>query len=218
MTSTAYTTEWIKYPDIKDHCIEIGAKLKPGRTLYTLPVIHDSRGGGVVISDSVDIAEYLDTAYPDTPILLPKGTKPLQLAFSKAFLSNIRGLYPIILPATHSILDPRSQEYFRHTREKIYGKKLEEFSPVGVIRDGHWKQLKDGLDVVDGWLADTFASDGKYLVGDSPKFVDIVLVARLMWMKVVLGENSEEWKDLSRWNGGRWNKVLQMFEKYARVV
>jgi glutathione S-transferase len=200
------------------HCIRIGVKptsFKSGRPLYTLQVIHDPHHGGAVISDSTVIAEHLDTKYPDTPVLFPKGTKALQLAFSRAFLSNLPGLYPVILPATYSTLDHYGQEYFRRTREKIYRKTLEEFSPVGVVRDGHWKQLKDGLDVADRWLAGT--PEG-YLIGNSPLYVDIVLAARLMWMKAVFAEDSKEWKDISGWNGGRWGRTLQMFDKYAKVV
>ncbi|PSR72266.1 hypothetical protein PHLCEN_2v11858 [Hermanssonia centrifuga] len=78
-----YRTEWVEYPDIEVLCIRIGApptSTKHGRPRYTLPVIYDPSTNSV-ISDSVDIAKYLDETYPDTPKLLPAGTEAFQAMF-----------------------------------------------------------------------------------------------------------------------------------------
>jgi hypothetical protein len=78
-----YRTVWVEYPDIKPLSLEIGAAPTShnadGAAFYTLPAIHDPNTGKT-ISDSFDIAQYLDVTYPERPVL-PLGTEGLQSAF-----------------------------------------------------------------------------------------------------------------------------------------
>jgi len=212
-----YKTEWVEFPDIEALCIKIGAKhtrLKrdgSGRPLYTLPVIHDPRHG--VIADSAAIAEYLDSAYP-THVLFPNGTKALQLAFESTLVANISGVWPVAVLANYSVLNSRSQEFYRRTREVENGKKLEELAPPGPVREKFWNELKGGLEVIDGWLK---KEDG-YVMGETISYADFVVAARFIWMRTVFGEQSSEWKDLATWNGGRWERLLKSLEQYTTVV
>jgi glutathione S-transferase len=127
-------------------------------------------------------------------------------------------LHKIIIPESYGRLNEASRPYFRRTREAFVGKKLEEFSPIGPERDRHWRGIKDGVDVVDGWLAKDSEEGQAYIFGDAPGYADIILASRLMWMKVVFGEDSELWKDVCSWNGGRWERILKSMEKYESVV
>lgn len=90
---------WVEYSDIGtseslsrdlsyDACAfaealakKIGAKpteYKEGnRPWYTLPIIYDPLTK-TVVTDSFDIAIYLDRQYPSTPVVFPPGTIALQ--------------------------------------------------------------------------------------------------------------------------------------------
>jgi glutathione S-transferase len=213
---------WVEYPDIEGVCSKLGAKRTSflsdgsGGKFYTLPVIHDSRTNAVV-SDSWDIAEYLDATYPDTPRLFPKGSQALQHSFTSAFKLQLDVIWFFIMPAAFDRLNEASKPYFRAAREGFFGKKLEDFSPVGPVRDEQWKAVKGALDVVDYWLARGVPGQA-YIAGDSPSFVDFVVGARFMWMKLVFGEDSQLWKEISSWHGGRWGMMLKSVSKYETVV
>jgi glutathione S-transferase len=218
----AYKTVWVEYPDIKDLCARLGAKPTSfmsdgtGTKYPTLPVIHDGRTNAVV-SDTIDIALYLDEAYPDTPPVFPKGTKTLQLGFITAFRLKLDVIYIPIMPLVYPMLNEASKPFFRQSREALFGMKFEDFSPVGPVRDEQWKAVKGALDVADRWLAKG-DSDQAYIIGESPSFADFVIAARFLWIKLVLGEDSQLWKDVSSWNGGRWNSILKSMERYETVV
>lgn len=89
MKGLAYRTVWVEYPDIAS----LHAKLRLPRAgntsglgsnqdnkpFYGLPVIYDPMTDRVV-SDSQNIAQYLEETYPTArgPLLFPSGTKGLQ--------------------------------------------------------------------------------------------------------------------------------------------
>jgi len=120
-----------------------------------------------------------------------------------------------MLPATHANLGPSGQGYYRATVEKLIGKKLEDFSPSGPVRDECWKQVKQWFNVVDGWLK---LEEGPYFMGNTISFTDIILVSYLTWIRKVLGEESEEWKDIICWHSSRWGKLAEAFDVWATVV
>jgi glutathione S-transferase len=220
MKGLEYRTVFVDFPDIESLCIKLGAKptgLKRDSSRsprYTLPIIHDPRHGHEVISDSFAIAEYLNNTYSSTLKSFPSGTKALQAAFIATFEKNVK-LWPIMLPATHDNLSVAGQDYYRKTVETFLGRKLEELSPPGPVRDQCWKEVKQWFDVVDGWFQ---LEEGQYFMGDKISFVDIVLASYLTWIKTMLGEGSDEWKEIISWNNHRWEKLSEAFDPWATVT
>lgn len=214
-----YKTVWVEYPDIEPLCKKIGAKpteVVAGVPRYTLPVIHDPTHNAV-IANSIDIARYLEAMYPDTTPLFPGGLHGLHEAFQDAHQRiALRGIYHIMLPVTHTKLNPVSEVYFRRTREAKFGKKLEEFSPLGPQRDAHWAQVEEGHGVADGWLSKN--EKGTYVMGETMSYADVTIAAYLLWVKAIFGVGSEEWKDILEWQGGRWASFLAQFEKYEQII
>lgn len=108
-----YKTVWLEYPDIEPTFRSIGAipiSPKPDGSgpFYTLPVIVDpSRrtpsGGPTIITDSWNIAEYLDNVYPSPGLLFPEGTKALQALFLNHVTTTL--FYPIVRILTPPLLD-----------------------------------------------------------------------------------------------------------------
>ncbi|EDR03530.1 uncharacterized protein LACBIDRAFT_295178 [Laccaria bicolor S238N-H82] len=214
-----YRTEWVEYPDIEPLCIERGipptSYWADGKPHYTLPAIHDP-STGTYIADSLLIAEYLDKTYPDTPRIFPRGLEALQLGFVKSFMTQLDSIWTSIIPQIANHLSPRSLEYFRRTREKSFHKQLEDIAPVGQAQSEAWDLFKRGLDVVNGWLEKNSAS-GPFVMADTVSWADFAVGGYLIWMKIVWGEDSQQWKDISSWGEGRWGALIEGLEKYSEI-
>ncbi|KAF8965876.1 hypothetical protein BDZ97DRAFT_1810125 [Flammula alnicola] len=212
-----YKTEWIEYPDIEEHCKKFGiletSKNTDGRPHYTLPAIHDP-STGVYLADSFLIAEYLEKTYP-TPSLFPHNTLGLQTPFNDTYGGQMDALWNFILPATCLVLNPPSEEYFRRTREKLFGTTLEDLVPKGENAVVEWAKYKDGLGKVDTWYA---KSGGPFLIGDAVSWADFVVAAYLIWLRIIWGEDSQQWKDITSWHQGRWKILIDNLKKYETIV
>ena len=53
--------------------------------------------------------------------------------------------------------------------------------------------------------------------GEQVIYADVTVAAFLKWMQVILGQESEEWKDALSWDGGRWARFLSKFDQYGTV-
>ena len=195
----AFKTEWVEYPDIEALCKKIGAPptwtKSDGSALYTLPVIYDPHTK-TVVEESFKIAKYLDETYPDTPRLIPDNTAGLQSGFRMGFEMNVaNSLYDLVVLAAHDNLNPRSQEFFRRTREEE-GPKLEEYVPSEEVRQKLLEDVRRGLQKVSSWL-DHNGGTGPFVMGSILSHADFAIAGRLMWAKVTLGEDAVEWRNES---------------------
>lgn len=214
-----FKTEYVEYPDIESVCKKIGAKptgaKADGTPFYTLPVIYDSNTK-TVVEDSLNIAKYLDKTYPNTPRLFPHNTHVLQTAFLDASrVPVMKHLFPIVVLPIYNNLNPVSAEYFRKTREAALGKALEDVFPAGEEGEKLWKEVEEGHNKIASWFKD---SSGPFVMGDIVSYADIELASRLMTVKILLGEDSEGWVRIKRWNGGRWVEHLKAMEKYENLA
>lgn len=113
----------------------------------------------------------------------------------------------------HSNLSPRSQEYFRRTREAETGKKLED---VAGGEEG-WAAAEAGFGKVLAWLDKGGEGRELFLGGDKISFPDLHIVGVLIWAKLSLGEESKGWKRISAWHGGRWRRIHDKFLPFMKV-
>ncbi|KIM38462.1 hypothetical protein M413DRAFT_75837 [Hebeloma cylindrosporum] len=215
-----YVTEWVEFPDIEPLCKKLGipltSKNAEGSDYYSLPAIYDP-STGVYLSDSLVIAEYLEKTYPGTPQVFPDNTIALQLSFVSAFYGNIGAIWDFITPAACAKLNPRSIEYYRRTRKIWLGKEMEDVAPKGEAAVAQWAQFKNGLAKVDAWYAKN-GGEGPFLLGKTPSWGDITVASCLILFRIVWGKDSEEWKDISSWNEGRWAGILEALKSYEIVV
>lgn len=212
-----YKTEWVEYPDIEAVVKKIGAKpteKKPdGRDHYTVPVIHDPSTGAVV-ADSFAIGKYLDTTYPNTPRVFPPGLDALQAAFLAPFLPTYaRPLFQILIARVPGILNPRSAEYFRATREVMFGKRLEE-----IHAPADWDSLKEAWGQLRGFISENGEEKDMFLGGDLITYCDVQVASMLVWVRAICRPDSEEWKRIAGLDDGFWGKYLERFDKYAQVI
>ena len=219
-----FRTEWIEYLDIAPFLKARGVAPNPppSHYPYTLPAIYDPLTGKTIM-ESYEIARYLDETYPDTPKLLPVETRAFELAFQHAFVETVHKLFmPLALAPICQMLNPPSQKYFRETREAQRGAKLEELSPPGSkLRAEQLDKLQKGFSVLASWF--DAAGDGRLLLtgggpdGDPTKVVhgDTYIAGVLIWARITWGAESEEWKAVESYDGGRWKRYLAFFEKWA---
>ena len=209
-----FEVEWVEFPDIAPRMKELGAapgKTPSGTEQYTLPVLRDPNTGAI-ITDSWEIAVYLDNTYPEKPVF-PEGTKGLISAFATMFSDQIRPAIKFPLVRVAEVLNERSAEYFLTTRQIHFNQKIEEWSPEGPEREKHWsifeKALATGKAVYD-------KTEGKWLMGNTFSYADILTASGLFWFKRVLRD--DEWKRIAAWHDGHWERLLADVERECKVI
>lgn len=140
------------------------------------------RHGERVIEDSFDIALYLRDTYPDRGKRLFKGDGGIALTrFVETWCQT--QIHPWIakwaLMDIHDMLDARDQEFFRASREKVFGKPLEE---IVADRESRIKDLGPILMPIRLML-----KKQPYLGGKEPLFADYIPFGALQWLRIVSG-------------------------------
>ncbi|KAI6031231.1 hypothetical protein BKA83DRAFT_2237106 [Pisolithus microcarpus] len=204
-----FQVEWVELPDIAPRMKEIGAgknRLADGAETYTLPVLGDPNTGALV-TDSWEIAEYLEKTYPEKPTFSHK-SKGLIRAFTSALINLLQpaAIFPIFRAS--QILNERSAEYYMATREVMFKQKISEFSPEGPKRDEHWAIIEQAFTTSKEWYVE---EEGKWLMGDVFSYADIFTASILSWLNRVLHE--DEWEKIASWHDGRWGKLLADVKK-----
>jgi len=141
-----------------------------------VPVIQD---GERVVHDSWDIAVYLDEAYRDRPPLF-EGPQAKSLAlFVKHWCErNVHGaVFSVIVMDLFASLHPKDLAYFRESREKRLGRRLED---MGAESKASLPALRGVLDPVRPMLVTL-----DFVSGASPGFADYILFGPFQWARSV---------------------------------
>lgn len=180
-----------------------------GADRYTLPVIQDPNTGEIV-SDSYFIAEYLEKTYPDMPKLFPTGLEGLQAAFYAAHANCASDAIPrVMMKVVFSILNPASQGYFRTTREKRLGQTIESLDEGA---EQQWEKAAEVYSKFAGWY--DMNGSGPFIQGDSLTYADINVAAVFSLYGNMTNRESEQWKKMLTWDGGRWARLMDALEPY----
>lgn len=97
---------------------------------------------------------------------------------------------------------------------------MEKTAPAGSDRRKElWDTAKKELSVLARMLdangVGTNGEEKQWFFGDTFSFADAILAGYLIWVKLILGKDSEEWRALAGWDGGRWERVVKFAEKYT---
>jgi len=151
------------------------------------------------------------------PLIFPHGTKGLQTAFESAFSPQVRGVWPFTIDNALENLNEPSAHYMRTTkRDQMGGKDMAELIPRGEDAVAQWAKVEEELAKVDGWYASN-GGKGPFLMGEVISWADLVVCAHFRCWKVVLGADSTGWKDMQKWNGGRWGALVKALEAYQKT-
>ena len=176
---------------------------------YTLPVIYDP-ATKQMISDSKDIAEYLDKQYPATQKLILDPA--FEAEWEEIVLANIRKNAPVsIFMVLHNRVSVPAGQHIRRVREPELGKTLEELSTEEAVRQ-QWKAIENGFTNISKYYektGTTFLSKK-----DTPEWADLIVGAWVISQKFVYGEDSKEWKSILEWDGGLWKKLNEALQVY----
>ena len=138
-----------------------------------VPVLID---GSNTISDSWEIAKYLESAYPDRPSLKLDNGEVLFIKFWSETVLHPELLQLLVLDI-HDNLSLEDQYYFRESREKMLGKTLEE---VVANRQERLPRIQKLLTPLRSTL-----SKQEYLSGETPGFSDYIVFGAFQWARCV---------------------------------
>ncbi|KAK8241617.1 hypothetical protein HDK77DRAFT_260567 [Phyllosticta capitalensis] len=237
-----YTTTWVRMPDISKVRQELGQpagrKFADGQDFFTLPILQDL-AKGATLSDSFDIAVYLQRTYPDAGAgnLFPEQKLDLEFVppheimvplserddggFSEYYRFNytVDAAFSTHVPLmTQGLpLDPATAEEtkaeFVRRAAGAGVKSWDEFILKGEAREKVLESFKKML----GDLAKLFVenSDGPFLLGKKANYADFIVGGWLRMSYVNLPK--EEWDAVTSWHDGVFGQLWNALQAYAEV-
>lgn len=141
-----------------------------------VPVLMD---GETVVSDSFEIACYLEDAYPDRPSLFGGALGRAEARFINHWvITTVHGpLLRMVIKDILDHLDPKDRAYFRDSRTKRLGAPLEE---IQAGREARLPEFRAGLAPFRALLAEQ-----PYMCGEAPAFGDYILFGAFQWARVI---------------------------------
>ncbi|KAI7973276.1 hypothetical protein EIK77_004553 [Talaromyces pinophilus] len=131
--------------------------------------------------DSAAIAQFLESTYPEPAVPL---TSELGREIEAKSRSTVgRTLGGSIMPREINILSPRSQEYFRRTREASIGRRLEDVLDLAK-EEQDWLAVDPELRAV-GELMQTNKAEGPFVLGARPSYIDFFIAGALQSARMV---------------------------------
>ena len=157
--------ETVPVPFNKIACIE-------GNTSKTVPVL---KHGDTIISDSFQIAEYIDDLAPDAPKLFGSEDTKALCRFVEAWTYSALhpGIVRMVVKDIHDILDDENKEYFRSTRESAMKSTLE---AMHAERDDYRVAFQKNLLALDLMLRGQ-----PFIGGKEPNYADFIVYGSLKW-------------------------------------
>lgn len=149
-----------------------------GGRAATVPLLRD---GDRLVSDSFDIALYLDETYPDRPSLFGGEGGKAMARFIEAWSQSTlhMAITRIAILDIHNLLGPADQEYFRRSREARLGAALEDIAAAGKAEiDGFAKKLQPLRNML---------KTQSFIGGDGPLFADYIVFGALQWLRTTAG-------------------------------
>ena len=144
----------------------------------TVPVLNDD---GRIVSDSFEIALYLDATYPNRPALFDGDAAVASAHFLQAwtFQALHSVIIPMILKDIHAQLGEADQAYFRASREARFNGPLEQnYSGIESNREA----FALALEPVRRTLG-----HHRWVAGPNPAFADYIIFGSLMWLRTIAG-------------------------------
>lgn len=129
--------------------------------------------------DSAAIAKFLESTYPDPPVLL---SSPLSQETEPRVQRVLGEVYKTSLtPRESGILSPSAQDYFRRTREASLGHPIQELLS-GNKENERWDAAEEELRATGGIIS---ASGGLLVLGKKPYYTDFVIAGALQCARMI---------------------------------
>lgn len=142
-----------------------------------VPVIRD---GATVVSDSWEIAGYLEAHYPERPSLFggAVGQAHARLINAWADAAVLSAAVRLVVRDIFAAIDPKDRAYFRSSREQRFGATLEAVQEAGRA---------NGVEAFRDVLAPArlVLREKPWLGGEAPSYADHILFGTLQWPRCV---------------------------------
>lgn len=137
-----------------------------------VPVLVD---GETTIADSWAIAQYLDATYPDRPLL----GDPAHVRFINAWADTVLqpAIAGLVVADILAVIPEHTRAYFRTSREKAFGKPLEQVIEGRETRLGAFAAVLNPVRTV--------LRTQPFLGGTAPDYADYIVAGSLMWPRCV---------------------------------
>ena len=174
----------------------------PDKDHATLPILKDD---DQIICESANIIAHLEKRYSGQP-LTASNAERAAVEFYKAWMGAhlFPALGPMMYLRVYMAAHEDDKEYFRSSREKRFGKTLEEMSMTPGAKEkteAAWQTLAAPL------------TRYKYLGGDTPNLSDYTVFGVFMWQRTVTSETLYETPQAV----GAWTeRMLDLFDGYGR--
>ena len=142
-----------------------------------VPVIVDKSNGDKVVNDSWNIACYLEQTYPQKSLFggaMGQGAARLINNWAgPGFLVNIG---PMVIRDLMDRFRPEDHQYFRQSREKRYGKTLEQ---VQEGREARLPAFRAALEPIRQTVAQQ-----RFIGGETPSYADYIVFSGFQWARI----------------------------------
>ncbi len=169
-----------------------------------VPVLVD---GDAVVSDSWEIARYLERTYPQAPSLFGGEQGEAMARFTAHWCDGVMlpGMITLLVHDIWLCLDPASQGYFRESREKRFGRPLEE---IAAGREDRVEGFRNALRPMRMVL-----KEYPFLAGEAPGYADYAAFGGFMWARSISHFELLEPDDpVHAWR----ERMLDLYDGYAR--
>lgn len=221
-----YSTQWVVMPDIakvrRGLGVPAGRNFADGTEFFTLPIVTDAKTESK-IGDSFDIANWLQTTFPDEGagdlfpaqdltyecsgiMLVPLSERKDNVHADYAkFNHNVDNAFTLHmqLAAEGQRWDPELVDGIRAEMTRRTGLSWEQIAIKGEARLKTMASLHDTLrDLAALFQRDTA---GPFLLGEKPNYADIIVGGWLRIFNKALPES--EWEEVQGWHGGVFGKL-----------
>jgi len=169
------------------------------------PVLVD---GDRWISDSWEIAHYLEDTYADRPPLFGSDMARAQASVISAWVLQLHrpGLVEIVLWDAFEHLDPEDRDWWREVREQRHGR-LEDYKEGREERALAWRQRLEPLRVT--------LSNQSFLGGESPAYADYIVFGEFQYARCISRVELIEADDpIYDWR----ERMLDLYDGFARAA
>lgn len=236
----SYRTQWVHLPDITSVRQQLGVPanrtLPDGAPFHTLPVIQDTEKGQL-LGDSFEIAQYLDSAYPDGPRLIHPHTTGLTAAFNArvdgiftkyAILCSQMPFDPAVEDAVKAIFAKRAsamsvdmaafggeqREQLLLQMEADLGELAKAYSHTGGTTDYFWRT--GGTEKSQSQRPPPGRESAKvFLDGDEPAYADLIVAAWLKMFEAAMP--AEDWQRVRGFQSGRWGRLVDALRRCSDI-
>ncbi len=174
---------------------------------HKVPVLGDDDR---VVSDSWEIACYLEDTYPEASSLFGGAGGRALARFINHWTDHglQKALSPILVPYAHALAMPEDRDYYRQTREARWGQSLEHLAAKRAV---YLAALDPVLEPLRQRLAET-----PFLCGEKPAYADYLAFAEFQWARSVCDQDilAPGEQAIRAWR----HCMLDLFDGLARSV